>query len=68
MDTIDRFLLRRMDPEEAEAFRVRMLVDTRLYADTARQRMAHQMIQLESIFEHLMREDRFRQEIYSIFP
>ncbi|TDX02399.1 hypothetical protein [Dinghuibacter silviterrae] len=55
-ETIDRFLLGQMCPEEEEAFRVRMLVEGKLHEDVRLQRRAHLVIQLDAIFERLMRE------------
>lgn len=67
IETIDRYLLQRMPPSEAEDFRVRMLVDADLAEQVRWQQRAHLLIRLEGMFDRLMGDPNYRRKIESLF-
>ena len=65
--TIDRYLLGKMGPEEAEAFRVRLLLEEDLPAAVYWQQRAHRVIRLAALSDHLMQDPGFRKQVTTIF-
>ena len=66
-ETIDRYLLGQMRPEEAEAFGVRLLLEDDLPTAVYWQQRAHRMIRLEALCDHLMQDPNFRKQVATIF-
>jgi hypothetical protein len=65
--TIDRYLFGILRPEEAEAFRVRLLLEPELSAAVYWQQRAHRAIRLEALHRHLMEDPCFRNQVDLLF-
>ena len=67
IETIDRYLLERMSPAEAEVFRARLLLDADLAAQVRWHQRAHRLIRLEGLFDRVMRDPAYRSKVEGLW-